>query len=210
MTPTTSTEAPRKPAVRDVLIYPDGPLFERSEPIVFGSPDCYETPWGQTSLSQLAEDLVETVKYYKAAGISAVQVGALYRVIVIMDDKTPLVMVNPTWTADSKDVFDFDEGCLSFPGIVEKVSRSIDVTARYYDFDGKIVLRSLTGIPAQCVQHECEHLDGRLFIEHLPLTTRDSIRMKLKKAKRMAAKMEKARAQQPKMFQRGVAPKRVR
>lgn len=170
---------------REVLIYPDPRLYEKSIPVY---PDDlgkeFDAPWGKTTVKELAADLVETMEELKGAGIAAVQVGVPLAVIVVVSDGSgPLAMVNPEWSGGTT-LEEMDEGCLSFPGIVEKVRRFRDVTTTYQTPDGTSCFLDLSGVPAQAVQHEAEHLDGRLFIEHLSIVACDRIRTKFKKWKR--------------------------
>jgi peptide deformylase len=141
----------------------------------FSSPD----------LSQLIEDMFETMYAAKGVGLAAPQVGVRQRLTVIdlslgEDETKKLVLINPEITArEGKQVG--EEGCLSIPGFREPVSRSNKVTLKAYNEKGEAV--ELTGeeLLARAFEHEVDHLNGKLFINHLSTLKRDIIRRKIKK-----------------------------
>ncbi len=130
--------------------------------------------------TQLITDLFDTLYEANGVGLSAIQIGVRLRVFV-MDAKRDLVFINPRIT-ESRGAKDFvNEGCLSLPGIVEHVERWPEVTVAATDANGNEFVLALTGIEAQCVQHELEHLDGVSIPDKLSPFARERLRAKLGK-----------------------------
>jgi peptide deformylase len=196
-TPTnpTSNEKPYEPQVRDIIYFPGPRLIEQSRWYDLKGPRAVVAPWGTQDLSSFAADLVATMKQYNGVGLAAVQVGVLTRIFVIAgkDPKVdaPIVMANPTWRPDDPLKEFYSEGCLSFPEVFEDVERYRGVEATWFDLDGKEHFERFTGVQAHAIQHETEHLDGHLFIEHLPITKRERVRTKMKQRARLTKRVDK-------------------
>ena len=140
-------------------------------------------------LRALMDDMLETMYDAPGIGLAAVQVGEPVRVIV-MDlsrgegPREPRYFVNPEILWASEEVVPYEEGCLSVPEIYDEVERAAKVRIRYLDYDGKVVEEDAAGLFAVCIQHEMDHLDGVLFIDHLSRLKRDRAVAKVKKAAR--------------------------
>ena len=118
-------------------------------------------------IRSLAQDLTDTVLEHHGAGLAAPQIGAHWRVCVVLSDEGEvLTMINPEIVRVSGRVDDF-EGCLSFPGLWGKVERAMTVTVKYLDIQGRPQRRKVSNITARAVQHEIDHLDGVLFVDRL-------------------------------------------
>lgn len=117
-------------------------------------------------IQSLIDDMLETMYNYKGVGLAAVQVGMLKRVIVIdvEDEKGPYVLINPQ-IIKTKGEKECDEGCLSFPNQFGKVVRPTEVTVEFYDRNAKKVKLKAKDLLAQAICHECDHLEGILFID---------------------------------------------
>jgi peptide deformylase len=119
------------------------------------------------SIRTLADDLIDTVVENHGAGLAAPQIGAHWRVCVVVNDEGEVVpMINPEVVRSSGLVDDF-EGCLSFPGLWGKVERALTVTVKYLDVEGRQQRMKVSNITARAVQHEIDHLDGILFVDRL-------------------------------------------
>jgi peptide deformylase len=139
-------------------------------------------------LKQLIGDMFETMYNAEGVGLAAPQVGHAIRLLVIDADGISAdyaeckhfkrVMINPEIIENSKETISLEEGCLSFPGIHEKVARFADIRVRYRDEHYAEKEETLAGFAARVVQHECEHLDGGLFIDNI-----SPIRKQLNKSK---------------------------
>ena len=117
-------------------------------------------------IQNLIDDMLETMYNFKGVGLAAVQVGILKRVIVIdvEDEKGPYVLINPQ-ILKTKGEKECDEGCLSFPNQFGKVIRPTEVTVEFYDRNAKKVKLKAKDLLAQAICHECDHLEGTLFID---------------------------------------------
>ena len=138
---------------------------------------------------QLARDMAETMYEAPGIGLAATQVNVHKRVIVIDISETRdqlLVLINPK-VLSSEGLQVCEEGCLSVPGIYDKVERAERVSVRYLDTDGKSQELSAEGLLAVCIQHEIDHLDGKVFVEHLSLLKQSRIKLKLLKQSRITA-----------------------
>jgi peptide deformylase len=164
-------------ALRDILILPDKRLRLVSEPV--------KTITGD--IKALVEDMFETMYAAPGIGLAAIQVGVPKRVVT-MDlskkegEKEPRVFINPeiVWAADEPSIY--EEGCLSIPEVHENVERPAKVRFRYLDLDGKPHEAEAEGLFATCIQHEVDHLNGKLFIDHISKLKRDRIVKKFAKA----------------------------
>jgi peptide deformylase len=168
-------------AVRTIITAPDPRLKAISTPV--------EKVDGE--IRRLAEDMADSMYAADGIGLAAVQVGVPKRVIVMdLDQKDGKkdwrVFINPKilWASEEK-VF-YEEGCLSVPEIYDDVERPSRIKAEYLDLDGKRVEIEADGMLATCLQHEMDHLEGILFIDHLSRLKRAMLLKKLTKAKKLA------------------------
>lgn len=170
---------------RAILIHPDPRLRKVCTPVADVTDD----------LRSLASDMLETMYDAPGIGLAAPQVGVLDRLIVLDCVKEegatprPLVMLNPEITAASEETSVYEEGCLSIPEQYAEVTRPGEVEVRWLGLDGREHREGFGGLWATCVQHEIDHLDGRLFIDYLSAIKRQLITRRMVKLKR-----EKARA----------------
>ncbi|HEY2069282.1 MAG TPA: peptide deformylase [Rhizomicrobium sp.] len=167
-------------SIRPILTAPDPRLKAISEPV--GKVDD-EIRW-------LIDDLVESMYAADGIGLAAVQVGVPKRVLVMDIDqrdgkKNPLAFINPEILWASDELATFQEGCLSVPEIWEDVDRPARVRVGYLDRDGAKQEVEADGIFATCLQHEMDHLNGVLFLDHLSKLKRSIVMRKLTKAKRL-------------------------
>lgn len=135
----------------------------------------------------LIDDLLETMYAAPGIGLAATQVNVHKRVLVtdVSEDKSqPLALVNPEIV--SKDGVEvMEEGCLSVPGFFEEVERAESIVVRFLDRDGKQQELEVDGLLAVCIQHEIDHLDGKLFVDYLSKLKRQRVRKKLEKEQRL-------------------------
>lgn len=141
------------------------------------------------ALRKTLDDMLETMYDAPGVGLAAPQVGILKRMVVIDvsredESKRPYKMINPVITAHSDETVVHDEGCLSVPEQYAPVERYETVTAEYTDENGKRQTVRADGLLAICIQHELEHLDGKLFIDHLSKVKRDMIVRRVEKERR--------------------------
>ena len=139
-------------------------------------------------LRQLVEDMVETMYDAQGIGLAATQVNVHRRLLVLdvsENQDTPRVYVNPEIIARSGEET-CEEGCLSVPGIYAEVSRAERITVSASDVDGQSFEESLEGMHAICVQHEIDHLDGKLFVDYLSPLKRRMVAKKLEKQRKIA------------------------
>ena len=136
---------------------------------------------------QLVDDLFDTMHVAKGVGLAANQVGIARRVAVVdvgEDDPPPLVLINPVIARRSDDVESAEEGCLSIPEIFGDVERPLTITLTALDRDGAPYTLEATGFKARAIQHEVDHLDGLLFLDHLSAVKRSLLLAKWKKARK--------------------------
>ncbi|HET8806896.1 MAG TPA: peptide deformylase [Methylophaga sp.] len=160
-------------AILNILHFPDPRLRNKALPV--------ETV--DDEIRQLAHDMLETMYQAPGIGLAATQVNVLKRVIVIDisdDNSDPLILVNPE-LVQTEGEREFQEGCLSVPEAYEMVTRADTIRFKALDLDGKPFEQSAEGLLATCVQHEIDHLDGKLFVDYLSNLKRDRIRKKLEK-----------------------------
>ena len=141
------------------------------------------------SIRRLARDMAETMYEAPGIGLAATQVDVHRQLIVIDASETRdelLVLINPE-LIESDGTQVCEEGCLSVPGIYDKVERAEHVIVRYLDLDGKTQMVEAEGLLAVCLQHEMDHLQGRVFVEHLSLLKQMRIKAKLAKQSRITA-----------------------
>jgi peptide deformylase len=173
-------------AKRDILILPDKRLRLVSKPIAKVD----------AATRRLVDDMFATMYAAPGIGLAAIQIGEPRRVVTIdiakkEEPKQPQVFINPEIVAESDEVKVHEEGCLSIPEYYEEVERPAEVTVRYLDIDGRKQEIAATGLLATCLQHEIDHLNGVLFIDHISKLKRDRVIKKFAKAAKLAAK-EKA------------------
>jgi peptide deformylase len=167
-------------AVRDILILPDKRLRLLSKPVAKID----------AATKQLVEDMFDTMYDAPGIGLAAIQIGEPRR-IVTMDlakkdePKEPQVFINPELISKSDDQNTHEEGCLSIPEYYEEVERPAAVRVRYLDLDGKQHEIDADGLLATCIQHEIDHLDGVLFIDHISKLKRDRVIKKFTKAAKL-------------------------
>ena len=170
-------------AVREILILPDKRLRLKSEPVKHVD----------AAVRALVDDMFETMYAAPGIGLAAIQVGIAQRVVT-MDlskkegDQKPLVFINPESVWQSEEVAKYEEGCLSIPEYYEEVERPAEVKVKYLDIDGKTHEIKAAGLLATCLQHEIDHTNGVLFIDHLSRLKRNLVIKKFTKA----AKKEEA------------------
>ena len=138
-------------------------------------------------LRALMDDMLETMYAAPGIGLAAVQIGVPKRVIVMDlargdEPKSPRFFVNPEVVWASDEVLPYEEGCLSVPEIYDEVERPARVRVRYLGYDGEAVEEDAEGLFAVCIQHEIDHLDGVLFVDHLSRLKRDRAISKVRKA----------------------------
>ena len=144
------------------------------------------------ALRALMDDMLATMYDAPGIGLAAVQIGEPVRVIVMDlaregEEPQPKYLVNPEITWRSEEMAVYEEGCLSVPEYFDEVERPARVRLSYLDYDGKPVEEECDGLFATCIQHEMDHLEGVLFIDHLSRLRRDRAVAKVKKAARLAA-----------------------
>lgn len=167
-------------AVLDILEFPDPRLRTRAEPVREVS-DATRT---------LIDNLFETMYAARGIGLAATQVDVHQRVLVIdlsEDHSEPQVFINPEVTVLEPELGEYDEGCLSVPGFYETVQRPRRVRVAALDRNGESFTRELDGLLAICLQHEIDHLDGKLFVDYISPLKRQRIRKKLEKEHRRRA-----------------------
>ena len=161
-----------------ILEYPDPRLRRKAQPV---------TRFHAT-LRRLAADMLETMYAAPGIGLAAVQVDNLVRMVVldVSEEKNqPLVLVNPRLTALPGERSCYDEGCLSVPGFYETVERPARVLIEAQDLDGQPLRLEADGLLATCVQHEVDHLEGKLFVDYISSLKRERIRKRLEKQHRV-------------------------
>ena len=135
----------------------------------------------------LIDNMFETMYNAPGVGLAATQVNVHQRVVVIdvsEDQSEPLVFINPDITVLDETQCDYDEGCLSVPGFYETVTRPQHIRVKALDRDGQPFEIEPQGLLAVCIQHEIDHLNGKLFVDHISGLKRDRIRKKLEKKHR--------------------------
>jgi len=170
--------------IRPILLHPD-PRLKKV---------CADVPDLTDELRTLSDDMLQTMYDAPGVGLAAPQIGVLQRLIVIdcvkADGETarPLVMFNPEIVASSDEKNVYEEGCLSIPDLFAEVTRPKTVQVRWMDRDGNEQNEEMDGLWATCVQHEIDHLQGKLFIDHIKPLRRQMITRKMVKLKRELAR----------------------
>src|SRR6476619_1670251 len=164
-------------AVRDILIIPDKRLRLKSEAV-----KTVDKP-----LRKLVEDMFETMYAAPGIGLAAIQIGVAQRVITLDlakkdEPNQPHVFSNPEIVWASDETATYEEGCLSIPEYYEEVARPKAVKVKFLDLDGKRHEIEAEGLLATCLQHEIDHINGVLFIDHISKLKRDMVMKRFKKA----------------------------
>jgi peptide deformylase len=163
-------------AILQILEYPDPRLRTRAVPV--------ETV--DDGIRELVDNMLETMYLAPGIGLAATQVNVHQRILVAdvsESHEDPRCFINPE-IIEEEGVESTEEGCLSVPGVYERVQRAEKIRVRALDRDGESFEAELDGLLAVCVQHEIDHLDGKLFVDYLSDLKRQRIRRKLEKAKR--------------------------
>ena len=163
-------------ALRTVLEFPDPRLRTKAQPVTEFD----------AALGTLIDDMLETMYAAPGIGLAATQVDVHKRVIVIdisREHNEPLVLINPEILSREGEA-NSEEGCLSVPGIFDEIKRAAKISVRAHDRDGGVFERDFDDILAVCVQHEMDHLEGKLFVDYLSDLKRERIRKKLDKERR--------------------------
>lgn len=167
-------------ALLDILHYPDPRLHTVAKPV----------EQIDDRIRQLVKDMAETMYNAPGIGLAATQINVHERVIVIdlsEEQNSLLVLINPEITWRSDEVQSYEEGCLSVPGIFETVKRAAEIKVKAFDENGNEQLIEADGLLAVCIQHEMDHLAGKVFVEKLSMLKQSRIKNKLQKQKREAA-----------------------
>ena len=169
-------------ALRDIIILPDKRLRVKSEPVKAVDAE----------VRALVEDMFETMYKAPGVGLAAIQVGEPRRIVTVDtakkdEPKNPQVFINPeiVWSSEEKNTY--EEGCLSIPEYYEEVERPSEVKVRFMDLDGKTQEVAANGLLATVLQHEIDHTNGVLFIDHISKLKRDRVIKKYAKAAKREA-----------------------
>ncbi len=163
-----------------ILEFPDPRLRTQAKPVLAVD----------SRVKQLVDDMLETMYDAEGIGLAATQVNVHERVVVMdisPNRDTPLVFINPEIQLLGDSTRDYEEGCLSVPGFYESVARPDHIRVRALDRKGNPFELEPDGLLAVCVQHELDHLDGKLFVDYLSPLKRTRIRAKLEKLQRQPA-----------------------
>ncbi|HSX75000.1 MAG TPA: peptide deformylase [Shinella sp.] len=166
--------------IKPLIILPDPILRQVSKPI--------ETV--DSEVQKLADDMLETMYDAPGIGLAAIQIGVARRMLVLDvskegEDKKPLVFINPDVVSASDTRSVYEEGCLSIPDYYAEVERPATITVKHLDRDGKEQLTEADGLLATCLQHEIDHLNGVLFIDHISKLKREMVIRKFTKAAKL-------------------------
>ena len=169
-------------ALRDILILPDKRLRKVSEPV----------KKVDAGIRKLVEDMFETMYDAPGIGLAAIQIGTSRRVVTMdlakkEEPRSPQVFINPEIVWSSDEAATYEEGCLSIPETYSDVERPAQVKVKYLDLQGAPHEIEANGLLATCLQHEIDHLNGILFIDHLSKLKRDRVLKKFSKAAKRAA-----------------------
>lgn len=169
-------------ALLPIITAPDPRLAQKSAPVTAVTDE----------LRKLMDDMLETMYAAPGIGLAAIQVGVPQRIIVMDlaredEEKQPRFFINPeiVWASDEMAIY--EEGCLSVPEIYDEVERPARIRVKFLGYDGKEQEIEADGLLSTCLQHEMDHLNGVLFIDHFSKLKRDMILRKLVKARRRAA-----------------------
>ena len=167
-------------AILDILEFPDSRLRTIAKPVAVVDDE----------VRQLVDDMFETMYEAPGIGLAATQVNVHKRIVVMdlsEDRSEPRVFINPEFETLTDEMGQYQEGCLSVPGFYENVDRPQKVKVKALDRDGQPYELIAEGLLAVCIQHECDHLNGKLFVDYLSTLKRDRIKKKLEKLHRQNA-----------------------
>ena len=172
-------------ALREIIKLPDKRLRLVSEPVKHVD----------AGVRKLVDDMFETMYKAPGIGLAAIQIGIAKRVITMdlskkEDNHEPHVFINPEIVWTSEETAKYEEGCLSIPDYYEEVERPKAVKVKYLDRDGKAREIDAKGLLATCLQHEIDHINGVLFIDHLSKLKRDRVIKKFAKAAKVTKEVE--------------------
>ena len=163
-------------AILPILKYPNSRLREKAKTVeVFDE-----------RIKDIVSNMVDTMMDAKGIGLAATQVDIHLRIVVIdisEDYSSPIIFINPEMKITDETPKSYTEGCLSIPGIQEPVERPTEVLVNAFDQEGNSFEQKYTGLMATCIQHEIDHLNGKLFIDYLSPLKRQLIRKQIKKNK---------------------------
>tara|TARA_S200000501_G_scaffold83311_1_gene75471 strand:+ start:3276 stop:3773 length:498 start_codon:yes stop_codon:yes gene_type:complete len=164
-------------AILDILEFPDPRLRTVAKPV----------QKVDDKIQHLIDNMLETMYEAQGIGLAATQVN-MHRQVIVIDlseqKDAPLVLINPSFEVLDDGAFDYQEGCLSVPGVFEEVSRPAHIKVKALGRDGKLFELVPDGLLAVCIQHEIDHLNGKLFVDHLSALKRNRIKQKIKKDRR--------------------------
>lgn len=169
-------------ALRPILLIPDQRLREMTAPVTEIT----------TEIRTLVDDMFETMYDAPGIGLAAPQIGVMQRIVTVdcarseEDEPEPIALINPEILWSSEETRVYEEGCLSIPDFYEEVERPDNIKMRYMDVDGNVIERAADGLLATCVQHEIDHLNGKLFIDYISRLKRDRVTKKFQKAAKRA------------------------
>lgn len=167
-----------------IILHPDPRLKKRAAEIADSSDE----------LRALGKNMLETMYAAPGIGLAGPQVSVLKRIIAldchkqVEEQPRPLVMINPRVVASSEELNTYEEGCLSIPDLFADVTRPAEVEVEWLDLDGNLQKEGFDGLWATCVQHEIDHLDGKLFIDYLKPLKRQMMTRKMVKLKKERAR----------------------
>ena len=162
-----------------VLHFPDPRLRKKAKPAAAVD----------NGIRQLSKDMLETMYAENGIGLAAIQVNVQQRVVVMdlsAERDTPVTLVNPE-IMETTGSEEMEEGCLSVPGFSDVVQRAEKISYRYLNLDGEVIEDKADGLRAVCIQHEIDHLDGKLFIDYLSPIKKQRIRKKIEKQNKIRA-----------------------
>ena len=167
-------------SIRDIVTLPDPTLRQVSKPVARIDGD----------IRKLWDDMLETMYAAPGIGLAAIQVGVPRRLLVVDlskegEEKKPLFIANPEIVWASEALSDYEEGCLSIPEYYEMVTRPAEIKMRYLNRDGEDQELHAMGLLATCLQHEIDHVNGILFIDHISRLKRDRVVKKFAKAQKL-------------------------
>lgn len=170
-------------AIREIIVLPDKQLRLVSKPIEKVTPE----------IRKLADDMFETMYDAPGIGLAAIQIAEPLRLITMdlakkEEGAQPRAFINPEIIAASEELSTYEEGCLSIPEYYEEVERPAKVRVRFMDLDGKMHEEDAEGLYATCIQHEIDHLNGKLFVDYLSKLKRDRVLKKFTKIAKLAEK----------------------
>lgn len=163
-----------------ILVAPDARLKKVAKPVGSVTPE----------IRQTLDDMLETMYAARGIGLAATQVGIAQRLVVVdlanpkEEPSAPKKFINPEVVWASKDLAAMEEGCLSVPNYFDDVERPAECTIKFLDENGAVQEETYDGLMAACIQHEIDHLDGQLFVDHLSRLRRERALKKLEKAKK--------------------------